>query len=141
LLAAHREAPLMRWRSIRLRYLEAGGVSALSATFFDPLPLVAPAHFRPPADVYETDEALVVRAELAGLSDGDLDVEIYEDALVVSGDRKTLLREGRRFYEVGIRTGPFRLEVPFPRPIDAARVETRYENGIVCVVLPWSGHA
>jgi HSP20 family molecular chaperone IbpA len=131
----------MRWRSIRLRYLEAGGLTAVSAAFFDPLPLVAPAHFRPPADIYETDEALIVRAELAGLSDGDLELQIYEDALVISGERKTPLREGRRFYDVGIRTGPFRLEVPFPRAIDAGRAEARYENGVVCVVLPWSGHA
>jgi HSP20 family protein len=131
----------MRWRSIRLRYLQTGSLSAISATWFDPLPLVAPAHFRPPTDVYETDDALVVRAELSGLSDGDLDVEIYEDALVLKGERKSPLREGRRFYEVGIRTGPFRLEVPFPRPIDAGRAEARYENGIVCIVLPWSGDA
>jgi HSP20 family molecular chaperone IbpA len=131
----------MRWRSIRLRYLQTAGLTALSATLVEPLPFVAPAHFRPPADVYETDEALVVRAALAGLSDGDLDVQIYEDALVISGERKSPLREGRRFYEVGIRTGPFRLEVPFPRAIDAGRVEARYENGIVCVLLPWSRNA
>jgi HSP20 family molecular chaperone IbpA len=42
---------------------------------------------------------------------------------------------------VGIRTGPFRLAVPFPRPVDAQRAEARYENGVICVLLPWSGHA
>jgi HSP20 family protein len=132
---------MMRWRTIRLRYLAAGGTAAVSATVFEALPLVAPPYFRPPADVYETDEGLVVRAELAGLSDGDLDVEIYEDAVVISGVRPLALRDGRRFHEVGIRAGPFRLEVPLPGAVDASRIEARYDAGIVVVVLPWSARA
>jgi HSP20 family protein len=130
----------MRWRAIRLRYLASGGAASLSAVF-ESLPIVAPPHFRPPADVYETDDGLVVRAELAGLTDGDLNVEIYEDALIISGERPLALRDGRRFYEVGIRAGPFRLEVPLPRPADSSRVEARYEAGIVTVLLPWGARA
>jgi HSP20 family protein len=131
----------MRWRSIRLRYLAEGAAATISATVFEALPLVAPPRFRPPADIYETDEALVVRAEVAGISDGDLDVEVYEDCLVISGQRPLALAEGRRFHEVGIRAGPFRLEVPLPRPVDTSAVEARYEGGIVVVTLPWSARA
>ena len=131
----------MRWRSIQLRYRSPGAAAALAAAWLEPLPIVAQPQFRPPADVYETDGALVVRAELGGLPDGAIEVQLYEDALVIEGERPFALRDGRRFYEVGIRSGPFRLEVPFPRPIDGRRVEARYDAGILMVMLPWSAPA
>jgi HSP20 family molecular chaperone IbpA len=105
------------------------------------VPLVAQPQFRPPADVYEADGALVVRAELGGLPDGAIEVQLYEDALVVEGERPFALGDGRRFYEVGIRSGPFRLEVPLPRPVDGGRIDARYDAGILMVVLPWSRQA
>src|SRR5260221_605180 len=110
----------MRWRSIQLRYRYPGAAGAVSATWLLPGPVVAQPQFRPPADVYETDGALVVRAELAGLPEGALDVQLYQDALVVEGERPFALVDGRRFHEVGIRSGPFRLEVPLPHPADRA---------------------
>ncbi len=131
----------MRWRSIQLRYRSPGGASTLATAWLEPVPLVAQPLFRPPADVYETDGALIVRAELAGLPDGAIEVQLYEDALVIEGERPFALGDGRRFYEVGIRSGPFRLEVPYPRPIDGRRVETRYDAGILVVTLPWSAPA
>lgn len=131
----------MRWRSIQLRYRYPGGAGAVSATWLGPLPLVAQPDFRPPADVYESDDGLVVRAELGGLAEGAFDVQLYQDALVVEGERPFALGDGRRFYEVGIRSGPFRLEVPLPRPVDGGRVDARYDAGILVVVLPWSKQA
>ncbi|MFL5309375.1 MAG: Hsp20/alpha crystallin family protein [Myxococcales bacterium] len=128
----------MRWRSIQLRYRYPGASAAVSTTWVTPLPIAAQPHFRPPADVYENDAGLVVRAELGGLSEGAFDVQLYQDALVVEGERPFALGDGRRFYEVGIRSGPFRLEVPLPRPVDGSRVDARYEAGILVVVLPWS---
>jgi len=131
----------MRWRSIELRYRSPGSAGALAAAWLTPVPLVAQPYFRPPADVYETDRALIVRAELAGLPDGALEVQLYEDALVIEGERPFALGDGQRFCEVGIRSGPFRLEVPYPRPIDRRRVEARYDAGLVVVTLPWSAPA
>jgi HSP20 family molecular chaperone IbpA len=128
----------MRWRSIQLRYRYPGAAGAVSATWLLPGPVVAQPQFRPPADVYETDGSLVVRAELAGLPEGALDVQLYQDALVVEGERPFALVDGRRFHEVGIRSGPFRLEVPLPHPVDASRLDARYDAGILVVVLPWS---
>ncbi len=75
------------------------------------------------------------------MADGAIEVQLYEDALVIEGDRPFALGDGRRFYEVGIRSGPFRLEVPYPRPIDRRRVEARYDAGILVVTLPWSAPA
>jgi HSP20 family protein len=131
----------MRWRSIRLQYLGAHGASTLSAMWLEPVPLVAQPHFRPPADVYESDQALIVRAEIAGLRDGDVEVQLYEDALVIEGRRQSSLSDGRRLHEVGIRTGPFRLEVPLPRAVSASQVDASYDAGVVVVTLPWSVRA
>ncbi len=131
----------MRWRSIRLQYLGAHGAATMSAMWLEPVPLVAQPHFRPPADVYESDQALIVRAEIAGLRDGDVEVQLYEDALVIAGRRQSSLSDGRRLHEVGIRTGPFRLEVPLPRAVSASQVDAHYDAGVVVVTLPWSVRA
>jgi len=80
----------MRWRSIQLRYRYPGAAGAISATWLTPLPVVAQPDFRPPADVYENDAALVVRAELGGLTEGAFDVQLYQDALVVDGHHRGL---------------------------------------------------
>jgi HSP20 family protein len=128
----------MRWRSIRLQYLGSQGAATVAAMWLEPVPLVAQPHFRPPADVYESEQALIVRAEIAGLRDGDFEVQLYEDALVIAGRRQSSLTDGRRLYEVGIRTGPFRLEVPLPRAVSASQVDASYDAGIVVVRLPWS---
>ncbi|HXN82892.1 MAG TPA: Hsp20/alpha crystallin family protein [Myxococcales bacterium] len=131
----------MRWRSIRLQYMSAHGAATMSAMWLEPVPLVAQPHFRPPADVYESDQALIVRAEIGGLRDGDVEVQLYEDALVIEGRRQSSLDEGRRLHEVGIRTGPFRLEVPLPRAVSGSQVDARYDAGVVVVTLPWSVRA
>jgi HSP20 family protein len=121
----------MRRRSIPPRPRGSGETAG-------PGPLSAQPHFRPPADVYANDSALIVRAELGGLPEGGFEVQLHENALVVEGERPFALGDGRHFYEVGIRSGPFRLEVPLPRPVEADLVDARYEAGILVVTLPWS---
>ncbi len=93
--------------------------------------------WRPEADVYETADALMVVVELAGVAEEEMDVLLYEDALVVEG-RRTLpgCEEGGLYHAVGIRQGPFRVEVPLRKPIEADTVEATYERGLLRVRLP-----
>ena|SRR5436190_5460809 len=99
--------------------------------------LVAPAHWRPAADVYETDGALIIAVELAGVDPDDLDVLLLEDALVVTGDRRAELPAPETVYHhAEIRYGPFRLEIRLPHTVDAAQIDARYEQGMLYVTLP-----
>lgn len=93
-------------------------------------------HWRPAADIYETGATIVVCVELAGVADEELEVLLYEDALVVEG-RRSLAGSGEaeRYHAVGIRQGPFRLEVRLPAAVDSDAVEARYERGLLVVRL------
>jgi HSP20 family protein len=94
--------------------------------------------WRPFADIRESDEMITVKIELAGMKEEDIDVTLYEDALVVSGERRDDLEQSENLYyhEAQIRYGPFRVEVLLLFPIAKDGVEARYENGFLWVDLP-----
>lgn len=94
--------------------------------------------WRPPADIHETPEAILVKMELAGVREEDLDVTLYEDALVVSGRRDDDMdHTGEIYYhEAQIRYGPFRAEILLPGPIQRDGVEAHLEYGFLRVTLP-----
>ena len=94
--------------------------------------------WRPLADIRESAELITVKIELAGMREEDIEVTLYEDALVVSGERPddSEEREHLYYHEAQIRYGPFRVEVFIPSPVDQEAVEARYENGFLWVTLP-----
>lgn len=93
--------------------------------------------WEPPADVWETGESLVIRAEVAGIGEDDFDVTVYRDAVVLTGRRVRQITAGATFHAVAIETGRFRLEVPLPAPVDGRAVLARLERGLLTVTLPW----
>jgi HSP20 family protein len=96
------------------------------------------ATWRPFADIRESAEVMTIKIELAGMKEEEIDVTLYEDALVVSGERHEDTGPGNQLYyhEAQIRYGPFRIEVLLLAPIDREGVAARYENGFLWVDLP-----
>jgi len=93
--------------------------------------------WRPDADIYETASAFEIVMDLAGVGDDDFEVQLFEDALVVEGQRRLLApRESAVYHAASIRQGPFRLNLPLPGPIDGDRVEAHYDRGLLRVTLP-----
>jgi HSP20 family protein len=103
---------------------------------------LAQARWRPPADLYETASAVTVTVELAGVETDDLDVLLFEDALVVEGQRRLPPAEPGGVYHVAqIRQGHFRLELPLPAPVDPDRATAHAERGLLRMTLPKTGAA
>ncbi len=99
--------------------------------------VIGRAHWRPATDVYESPEALTVVVELAGVEAEELEALLYEDALVVEGERKLpCCDDDARYRSAEIRQGRFRLELPLDVAIDADGVESRYERGFLYIRLP-----
>jgi HSP20 family molecular chaperone IbpA len=94
--------------------------------------------WRPPADIHETPDAITIKVELAGMRESDLDVTLYPDALVVSGERKDDHEhdEGICYHEAQVRYGPFRIELFIPGEIEREQVRANYEDGFLHVLLP-----
>jgi HSP20 family molecular chaperone IbpA len=81
---------------------------------------------------------MTIKIELAGMREEDIEVTLYEDALVVSGERQDDPERSENLYyhEAQIRYGPFRVEVLILSPIDRDGIQARYENGFLWVDLP-----
>jgi HSP20 family protein len=96
------------------------------------------ATWRPLADIRESTEMITIKIELAGVREEDIEVTLYEDALVVSGERQDDPERSENLYyhEAQIRYGPFRVEVLILSPIDREGIQARYENGFLWVDLP-----
>jgi len=89
----------------------------------------------PAADVYETDDAYVIEAELPGVKRDEIDVSLHDRELAITGEVKE--REGR-----GVRrrkqrrVGQFEYRVYLPGDIDADRVEASLNEGVLTVTVP-----
>jgi HSP20 family protein len=95
--------------------------------------------WRPPLEVYETDEALVVVAEIAGMDQDHLSVVVDGELLLIRGERPDARqREKRTYHEARIPYGGFGADVFIPFPVDADRTEAEYHNGFLRIVLPRS---
>ncbi len=98
--------------------------------------------WRPALEVYETEKALVVRAELAGIDEKHLRVALDGDLLTIEGQRlpdargETDTPERRSYHEMGIPYGPFRARVALPFTVMRDGVEADYEHGVLTIVLP-----
>jgi len=94
--------------------------------------------WRPLADIHESADGMTVKIELAGMKEEEIEVTLYADALVVSGERHDEQKDeaGLYYHEAQVRYGPFRVEVFIPSPVDRDAVTARYENGFLWVDLP-----
>jgi HSP20 family protein len=93
--------------------------------------------FQPAMDVFETDSALVVRFELAGVRGGDLRVTVDADLVRVSGVRKPPPSDGaQRLHQMEIGFGPFERSLRLPVDVDRDAVTANLEEGILTVTLP-----
>jgi len=95
--------------------------------------------WHPPLNVYETDDGLVIVADLAGVSVTDLQVHVKPRLIVVQGQRQLAPPPGlRRIHRMEIGAGRFELEVPLTAPIDPERSEGHYRNGLLEIILPYA---
>lgn len=93
--------------------------------------------WRPPIEVYETDDALVVLAEIAGVREEDIQVILEDTMLGIRGDRQPRCDEPHRsIHEMGILYGPFAADIYLPFAVQADGVEADYANGMLRVRLP-----
>jgi len=101
-------------------------------------PVAKTAHaFTPRVDVRETDEALVVSAELPGLAEEDFDISLEEDVLTLKGEKHSEHEEKREgFKHVETVSGSFERRLRLSCEVDADKVKATYKNGVLTVTLP-----
>lgn len=90
--------------------------------------------WRPPTDVYETDDSAVVIVEIAGLSEENYEISLTGRVLVVSGERRDPA-EKLAYHQMEIRYGRFRTEVHLPWALEGAEQAALYEDGFLRIKL------
>jgi HSP20 family protein len=89
----------------------------------------------PPTDLFESDDAIVVRVEIAGMREEDFEVALENNVLMVSGTR-TDLPDRRAYHQMEIRFGKFATSVALPVPVHVASARAEYKDGFLTVTLP-----
>lgn len=98
---------------------------------------LAVSQWTPMVDVYETEDSIVLRAELAGMKQSDIQVEVRDNTLVLRGERKSLagVRE-ESYHRLERPCGPFQRAFALPCNVYQDRILASYKDGILEVVLP-----
>jgi HSP20 family protein len=96
-----------------------------------------PHTWRPPTDVYEREDSLVVRVEIAGMHEEDFVIQLDQNLLVIRGTR-TDINERRAYHQMEINFGEFLTMVELQSSIDTDHVSAEYQNGFLWVTLPKS---
>jgi len=110
------------------------------------LPLRHIRTWRPPTDVYETDDCVVVKVEVAGMEEGDavftskFTISLSNRNLTITGVRPDPLAEAEgltlSYQQIEIRYGEFKTEVYLPWAIVENEIKATYADGFLRVDLP-----
>ena len=91
----------------------------------------------PAIDVIENDNAIVLKAELAGMDPKDINIEVQDNVLTVSGERRfeEEVKEDK-YYRIERRYGSFSRSLSLPQTVDEGKIEATYEDGVLAVTVP-----
>lgn len=96
---------------------------------------VRPNVWRPPTDVYETEEDVIVRMEVAGMRDEDIEVAVQDNLLLISGSR-TDSTERKAYHQMEIPFGKFSVSIDLPVRVNTEDATAEYKDGFLTVQLP-----
>jgi HSP20 family protein len=98
---------------------------------------IAEKGWMPSVDIFEKDDKFVVKAELPGMKEEDIDVSIVGDDLVIRGEKKTESEvKEENYYRQERSYGSFYRSIPLPSTVDASKIEANTEDGVLEVTLP-----
>jgi HSP20 family protein len=131
---------LIRWEPARELQSLQNEVNRLFGTFFEAPGTPPPNGSRrwiPAMDLVETPEHFVLKADLPGLGERDVKVELEDNVLTISGERREEHEEKREgYHRVERATGTFSRSLTLPEGVDADRIEALFDKGVLEVRVP-----
>jgi HSP20 family protein len=91
----------------------------------------------PPVDIYETQDALLVKAELPEVKREDIEIRLENGVLTIRGQRK-LSDELKNYqcYRMESQFGPFSRSFSLPRTVNPDKIEASYKDGVLSITIP-----
>jgi HSP20 family protein len=132
---------IIRWEPARELQTIQQEMNRLFGTFFDGEGVTAEnglaRRWIPPMDLVEDDDSFILRADLPGVREDDVNVELEDNVLTVSGERRAEHEERKEGYRrVERASGRFSRSLTLQEGVDAERVEARFEHGVLEVRIP-----
>jgi HSP20 family protein len=131
---------LIRWEPAREVNSLQSEMNRLFNTFFGDSPAGEGANFRrwvPAMDLVETDDHFVLRADLPGMSQDDVSIELEDNILTVSGERTSEQEERREgYHRVERASGRFSRTLSLPEGVDPEAIRASFDRGVLEVRIP-----
>jgi HSP20 family protein len=131
---------IVRWDPGRDLDTLQGDMNRLFDSFFgrrDASQSTAARRWVPAMDLVETEDQLILRADLPGMRREDIGIEVKDNVLTISGERKAEHEQkGEGFHRIERASGRFSRSLGLPRGTDAAGVSASFENGVLEVRMP-----
>jgi HSP20 family protein len=132
---------LIRWEPAREIGTIQNEMNRLFNTFFDtPTSVSNRATFRrwiPAMDLVETEADYVLKADLPGLSESDVKIEVEDNVLTISGERKAEHEERKDgYYRIERSSGSFRRSLTLPEGVNPEAVKATFDRGVLEVHVP-----
>ncbi len=130
-------APITRWDPFR----EAVALQNRLNSLFSGFPqgeneALSAASFAPPVDIYEDENKLVLKLEVPGINQNDLDIQVENRTLTVRGERKFEKEEKQEnFHRVEHRYGTFARTFTLPSTVDPESITASYDAGVLRLEL------
>jgi HSP20 family protein len=91
----------------------------------------------PAMDLVEEDDHFVLRADLPGVREEDVNIELEDNVLTISGERRAEQEDRKEgYYRIERAVGAFSRSLTLPEGIDPERIEAQFENGVLTVKIP-----
>lgn len=93
-----------------------------------------------PAEVYDEDKQIIVRLEAPGMDSDDFDIQVYDDVLVIRGEKRFEREKGEgEYYLLERAYGRFERAIPLPSEVEHGKAKAKYKRGILQITLPKTG--
>jgi len=127
---------IVRWDPFREVATLQNRVNALFRDFSEGESPLTTASFIPPVDIYEDEKKVVLKLEVPGMEEKDLDVSVENNTLTVKGERKFEKEEKEEnFHRIERRYGSFYRAFTLPTTVDTENVTASYNAGVLKVEL------
>jgi HSP20 family protein len=91
----------------------------------------------PPVDIEEDNEKIVLTAELPGMKENDIDIQMEGGVLTIRGERKfENEKEGKNYHRVERSYGQFVRSFTLPNNVDRENIQARFQDGLLRIELP-----
>jgi HSP20 family protein len=127
---------ITRWDPFREVAALQNRVNSLFHDFSEGESSMTTANFIPAVDIYEDEKKVVLKLEVPGIQEKDLDVSVENNTLTVKGERKFEKEEKEEnFHRIERRYGSFFRAFTLPTTVETENIDAKYENGVLKVEL------